>query len=343
MIKFSTFLLGLSTAWPALAQDKPPEAPAKSDDVWFADFDKAAAAATEQKKDLLVDFTGSDWCGWCIKLHEEVFAHASFLDGAQKHFVLVALDFPRGEEAKAKVPNPTRNQELSEKYGVQGFPTVLLMTPSGDVFGRTGYAPGGPEKYLESVDAMLTKGKPRIAEIAALEASFAKAQPGKDQDALVATAVRLLADMTAEDVGVDKVAAIAKHAVESKDAATVERVVTALVKTGQADAAARTKAAELDPKNEQGLLELVVQAKMREVHDDAGAKAFIADLDHLVELGAKDKEVLTEMLVRATAWSHGPLKDKDAAKKWAAALKKHVEGTPQAEQFQKLIEAAIGS
>jgi thioredoxin-related protein len=343
MNKLSTVIVGLSTVLPLAAQDQTPPAAAEASSVWFADFDKAAEAATAQKKDLLVDFTGSDWCGWCIKLHEEVFAHESFVSGAQKNFVLVALDFPRSEEAKAKVPNPERNQELAKKYGVQGFPTVLLMTPAGDVFGRTGYAPGGPEKYLESIDGMLTTGKTRMAEIAGLQKSFAAAKPGKERDALVATALTMLAGMSSDDVGIEKIAAIAKEATTSTDGATVERAVTALLKSGQADDAVRSKAEELDPKNEKGLWERSLQAKMSTVQDDAGAKAFLAELDKLMELGGKDKEVVGTMLYTAMRWAHGPLQDKEAAKKWAQALQKHVEGTPEAERYAKTIEMVLNS
>src|SRR5690606_33705180 len=164
-----SFLLAASVA---AQQDA---AAPKSQDPWYADFDKAVAAAIEQKKDLLVDFTGSDWCGWCIKLHEEVFAHDSFLEGVQQHFVLVALDFPRGEEAKARVPNPHRNKELLGKYGVRGSPTVLLMTPEGEVFGKTGYEPGGPAKYLASIEEKRSSGKQRIAEIKSLIDTHTKA------------------------------------------------------------------------------------------------------------------------------------------------------------------------
>src|SRR6185295_16165266 len=132
-------------AKPAAEPAKPaaPKAESGEEERFIADFDKAAALAKKEHKDLLVDFTGSDWCGWCIKLHKEVFDFDSFLDGAEESFVLVALDYPNGDEAKAKVPNPARNDELRKKYAIAGYPTVLLMTPDGEVFAKTGYAPGG--------------------------------------------------------------------------------------------------------------------------------------------------------------------------------------------------------
>ena len=66
---------------------------------------------------------------------KEVFDHAEFENGVKDHFILVALDFPNGAEAKAKVPNPERNKELQEQYGIRGFPTILLMSAEGEVFG----------------------------------------------------------------------------------------------------------------------------------------------------------------------------------------------------------------
>jgi len=132
MTKASYVLLTLFAASALSAQEE-------THSKWYDDFDVAVEAAKREKKDLLVDFTGSDWCGWCIRLHKEVFDHAAFDAGVKDHFILVALDFPRGEAAKKKVPNPARNNELQQKYGVRGFPTILLMGADGEVYGKTGY------------------------------------------------------------------------------------------------------------------------------------------------------------------------------------------------------------
>lgn len=130
--------------------------------TWYADYDEAVKVAEAEGKDLLVDFTGSDWCGWCIRLHNEVFQHETFWKAAQEDFVLVALDFPRSEEARAKVPNPGRNNELKTLHGIRGFPTVLLMTPEGDVYGRTGYQRGGAEPYVKHLHELM-KDRPERA------------------------------------------------------------------------------------------------------------------------------------------------------------------------------------
>ncbi len=117
--------------------------------LWQTDFKAAQAKAKEEKKYLLVDFTGSDWCGWCIKLRNEVFDKEPFKAEAPKQFVLVELDFPREKELSPDLKK--QNKELSEKYKVQGFPTVLLMDAEGQVVARTGYREGGPDGYLKQL------------------------------------------------------------------------------------------------------------------------------------------------------------------------------------------------
>lgn len=121
-----------------------------ADDLWTTDFEAAKAKAKAEKKLLLVDFTGSDWCGWCIKLKKEVFDTELFKKEAPKQFVLVELDFPRGKELPEKVKK--QNDELQEKYSISGFPTILILDPAGEVIAKTGYRAGGPEGYVKHLD-----------------------------------------------------------------------------------------------------------------------------------------------------------------------------------------------
>lgn len=122
---------------------------------WSHDFEAAKKQAAAEKKDLLVDFTGSDWCGWCIKLNDEVFKHDEFKNGVKDKFVLVELDFPRDKE-KAGVTEEIakQNEALQEKFGIQGFPTILLLDASGKPFAKTGYQAGGAEKYVTHLDEL---------------------------------------------------------------------------------------------------------------------------------------------------------------------------------------------
>lgn len=142
--------------------------------TWVSDFAKAKAQAKAEKKDLLIDFTGSDWCGWCIKLDEEVFSQDVFRLEAPKHFVLVKLDFPRNKELVTEEVRK-QNAELGELYQIQGYPTILLCDCEGRVYGATGYQEGGPEKYNTHLAELKRKGE-------TFGAAMAKAAAGKGLD-----------------------------------------------------------------------------------------------------------------------------------------------------------------
>ncbi|MFK7909621.1 MAG: thioredoxin family protein [Akkermansiaceae bacterium] len=147
---------------------------------WMTDFEAAKAKAAKENKDLLVDFTGSDWCGWCIKLVDEVFKHDSFKKGVADKFVLVELDYPR-DKSKVDEATTKQNAELQKKYSVRGFPTILLLDPEGRPYAKTGYKAGGPEKYLEHLAELQAK---RVERDKALE-SAAKLQGAAKAEALV--------------------------------------------------------------------------------------------------------------------------------------------------------------
>jgi len=125
-------------------------------DGWITSMDDAMATAKADGKSIIIDFTGSDWCGWCIKLDKEVFSQSLFQEYANDHFVLVELDFPRKIElAEAQVKH---NEKWRDKFVIQGFPTIILADDNGDEFARTGYRPDGPAPYVDHLGGLL-KGK----------------------------------------------------------------------------------------------------------------------------------------------------------------------------------------
>jgi len=129
---------------------------ARAELTWLTDLDEAKKVATKENKKLLVDFTGSDWCGYCIKLHKEVFDTPEFEKFA-KDYVLVELDFPKRKEQPAA--EKTKNQAAQKKYSVNGFPTVLILSVGGKVLNRAeGYSPdSGPSAYLPQLGAPAVK------------------------------------------------------------------------------------------------------------------------------------------------------------------------------------------
>ncbi len=135
---------------------------------WISDFSAAKKQAAEGNEDLLMDFTGSDWCGWCIKLNEEVFSHDEFKAGVKDKFVLVELDFPN-DKSKLSEATQKQNAELGAKYGIQGYPTILLCDASGKPYASTGYQKGGPEAYVKHLDELREKKVARDKAFAAAE------------------------------------------------------------------------------------------------------------------------------------------------------------------------------
>jgi protein disulfide-isomerase len=126
--------------------------------TWMQDFDKAEALAKKTGKVLLIDFGGSDWCPWCVKLDREVFNQKAFKEYARTNLVLMLADFPRQKEIGAKLK--MQNQKLSERFGIEGFPTVLLFNPNGKQIGKTGYQQGGAEAYVKHLKEIIAKSKP---------------------------------------------------------------------------------------------------------------------------------------------------------------------------------------
>src|SRR5690349_9327424 len=91
---------------------------------WLTDLPKAQAQAKKENKLVMLDFTGSDWCGWCIKLNKEVFSKPEFAKYAKDNLVLVEVDFPRRKEQTEQ--QKKANQELQEKYKIEGYPTIIV-------------------------------------------------------------------------------------------------------------------------------------------------------------------------------------------------------------------------
>ena len=119
---------------------------------WKTDYAAALEQAAKENKMVLLDFTGSDWCGWCIKLQKDTFSKSEFKKFAEQSPVLVELDFPRGKAQSDELKK--QNEDLAEKFGVQGFPTLVLLDPLGKEAARNiGYLQGGPDAFIQWVKA----------------------------------------------------------------------------------------------------------------------------------------------------------------------------------------------
>ncbi len=137
-------LLALSSASSLHAQGK---------SGWIDDQAKALAQAKADKKMVLMDFTGSDWCSWCIKMDKEVFDTPEFKAYAKDHLVLLELDYPH---QKALAPQTKeQNDKLAKQYNVEGFPTLIVLDADGkQVKMFDGYQEGGAKAFIAELDKL---------------------------------------------------------------------------------------------------------------------------------------------------------------------------------------------
>ena len=120
---------------------------------WETNLEQAVAQAKKENKAVLVNFTGSDWCIWCKRLNSEVFSQKEFEEYANKKLVLVKLDFPR--DIQQTDATKLYNNTLAQKYGIEGFPTILILNSKGDLVAKTGYQPGGAANYVQHIKSFL--------------------------------------------------------------------------------------------------------------------------------------------------------------------------------------------
>jgi len=122
---------------------------------WMTDLPKAQAQAKTEHKMVLMDFTGSDWCPWCIKLNKEIFSKPEFTEYAKKNLVAVEVDFPRRKEQSAELKKA--NQKLQQQYKIEGYPTVIVLNSEGKQVGQLGYQAGGPKAFIEELEKLKNK------------------------------------------------------------------------------------------------------------------------------------------------------------------------------------------
>jgi thioredoxin-related protein len=120
---------------------------------WTEDYKKALSDAKASNKLVLLDFTGSDWCSWCIKMDKEVFQKPAFMDFAGKNLVLVEVDFPNEKHLAAHIKK--QNEELKDQFKVEGFPTLVIVDGDGKMVKQfVGYQEGGPEAFVAQLEKL---------------------------------------------------------------------------------------------------------------------------------------------------------------------------------------------
>lgn len=120
---------------------------------WETNLETALQKAQKENKTVLVNFTGSDWCIWCQRLSSEVFSQKEFEEFAKENLILVKIDFPKNIEQSLETK--FYNNQLAQRFGVEGFPTIFLLDKNGGVLLQTGYQPGGPINYVNHLKSYM--------------------------------------------------------------------------------------------------------------------------------------------------------------------------------------------
>ena len=131
--------------------------------TWHTDMSKATDISIKENKPMFLFFTGSDWCGWCIRLQKEVFKTPEFVKWAKDNVVLVELDFPRKNNQSDAVKQ--QNAQLQQQLQVRGYPIVWFVsaTKTADAkvnlnaLGSSGYVAGGPKVWIDGANQIIQK------------------------------------------------------------------------------------------------------------------------------------------------------------------------------------------
>jgi thioredoxin-related protein len=125
---------------------------------WQENFDEAKKIASEQDKNIIIVFSGSDWCAPCIKLDKNIWQSEAFKKEANEEWVLVKANFPRKKANELSKEQTEHNRKLAEKYNIEGsFPLVVILDKSGKVLGKMGFKNVTPEEYIKMIHALEKK------------------------------------------------------------------------------------------------------------------------------------------------------------------------------------------
>ena len=154
-ICLSIVTCGISPVFANNAPNRMAQAPAQagSQIKWYTNYSQAVQDASKNHKPILLFFTGSDWCGWCKKMHQEVFSSPDFTSQVGSSFVFVDVDFPMNQQVPPDVAQ--QNTQLKQKYGVTGYPTVIILDSNENFIAETGYRPGGGKAYADYLKQLL--------------------------------------------------------------------------------------------------------------------------------------------------------------------------------------------
>lgn len=243
---------------------------------WMTDLEAAKAKAAAENKAVLIDFTGSDWCGWCIRLRQQVLDTPAFEAYAKDKFVLMEVDVPNNPKFDPELRK--RNEKLCEQFSVDGFPTIMVITPQGEVVGGFGGFKPTVEATAESLNAALA-----TADLL----KKAETQQGAEQLATLVQAYKEIPDEFRSQAAALRLRIIALDPQDTTGVVRQQRVLEQREALAAALPAAKTPAEALtlvdkalttaEPENKPGMLQLKFQILLSSAQsvDDVKAAAAV--------------------------------------------------------------------
>lgn len=141
-MKKSLFILALVFSQLSLAQK------------WNYNFEEAKKTASEENKNIIMIFSGSDWCAPCIRLEKKIWNSPEFIEISNEKWILLKLNFPRKKANQLSEEQTVHNRNLAEIYNKEGsFPLVVVMNPEGKVLGKMGFKNITPNEYIKMIEA----------------------------------------------------------------------------------------------------------------------------------------------------------------------------------------------
>lgn len=121
---------------------------------WQTSYDRSLMKAKNENKKIILVFQGSDWCGPCIKLSQEIWSSDYFINYSNKKFVMLQADFPRKKKNFLSDEQQRSNNLLAEKYNPNGyFPFVVIIDKNENLLGEMGYKKTTPENFIKIIES----------------------------------------------------------------------------------------------------------------------------------------------------------------------------------------------
>lgn len=134
---------------------------------WQTNYEEAVRLSKSSSKPIILFFTGSDWCGWCKKLDQEALHTQEFADAVGDKFIFVLLDFPLNSTLPQEIT--TQNKRLQKQFGIEGFPTLVILDSQQNKIGSAGYRAGGGKAYAQFLQKIVEDNKAYQGKMQGLE------------------------------------------------------------------------------------------------------------------------------------------------------------------------------